>query len=554
MIIKQKLKPLVILVAVVFSTQIHANDILDAGSNANTAEYNGDGIFKENFNNNDPCAHNKRNIGVAIGTIAGAILGNLVTKDKHKVLGTIVGGVAGAGLGGFIGSELDNRQCELSKIQKKYDADIQTTLITTSVPSTAIIQTNEPTTSNTGTVGLSVNVVDKNNEPQFDSGSDVLTTKSQALFTEIATQYKPQTGTDEASKKAEVAARNRRVLLIGHTDDTGNSNQNAELSERRAKNVATLFKNAGVPESQIYYQGAGETMPQADNATETGRAQNRRVEIVDLSSDENFNLYLQNRRPNTEYYRPVEPQATVAAQESSTEKIVANNKPVITKTNKKLTIKKETKSINEVVGVDDKQQLAGFIDFGGLPVNNQNVAINIGELPAKPKVSLINVAHASNMQTIASCNLDRPRIVGDVKSLNNGKPHSNEPHTIKYLPGLYGLTWHGTVNHHKIVLNKVAVLSDGAVLGNNPELKVYTNYNPSQNRNQEPDVFITPSVNVYQGSKGVLYRIFANGAQGLQCMDILMPLSATGVAKSGKLIYGVNNNLQVADFIPKSSN
>lgn len=554
MIIKHKLKPLVIVIAVAFSMQTHANDILDAGSNPNTAENYGGEVFKDNFNSDDPCAHNKRNIGLAIGTIAGAIIGNVVSKDKHKALGIIIGSVAGAGLGGFIGNELDSRQCELSKIQKKYDADIQTTPIKTSAPSTAAIQTNEPATANNSVVGLSVNVVDNNNEPQFDSGSDVLTAKSQALFTEIATQYKPQSGVDEASKKAEVVARNRRVLLIGHTDDTGNSSQNAELSERRAKNVATLFKNAGVPESQIYYQGAGETMPQADNATETGRAQNRRVEIVDLSSDENFNLYLQNRRPNTEYYRPVEPQATVAAQESSTEKIVVNNKPVITKTNKKLALKKETKSINEMIVINDKQQLGDFIDFGGLPVNNQNVAINIGELPAKPKVSLINVAHASNMQNIASCNLDRPRSVGDVKSLNNGKAHSNEPHTIEYLPGLYGLTWQDTVNHHKIVLNHVAVLKDGAVLGNNPELKVYTNYNSSQNRNPKPDVSITPSVNVYQGSKGVLYRVFANGAQGLQCMDILMPLDASGVARSGKLIYGVNSNLQVADFIPKSSN
>ncbi len=547
MIIKHKLKPLVIVIAVAFSMQTHANDILDAGSNPNTAENYGGEVFKDNFNSDDPCAHNKRNIGLAIGTIAGAIIGNVVSKDKHKALGIIIGSVAGAGLGGFIGNELDSRQCELSKIQKKYDADIQTTPIKTSAPSTAAIQTNEPATANNSVVGLSVNVVDNNNEPQFDSGSDVLTAKSQALFTEIATQYKPQSGVDEASKKAEVAARNRRVLLIGHTDDTGNSNQNAELSERRAKNVATLFKNAGVPESQIYYQGAGETMPQADNATETGRAQNRRVEIVDLSSDENFNLYLQNRRPNTEYYRPVEPQATVAAQENSTEKIVVNNKPVITKTNKKLALKKETKSINEMIVINDKQQLGDFIDFGGLPINNQNVAINIGELPAKPKFSLINEVHASNLQTIASCNLDRPRSVGSVKSLKDSKIHATNEH----LPGLNGRSWHDTVNGHLIVVNHVAVLRDGTTLENNPELKVYTNYNPSQNRNPKPDVSIIPSVNVYQGSNGVMYRVFANGAQGLQCMDILMPLNASGVAKTGKVIYGANNNLQVADFIPK---
>ena len=271
MIINYKLKPLVVAVALVFSMQTQADDMINAGNHnpSSSTDNNGSDVLM----NSDPCAHNKRNIGITVGAIAGAIIGNLATKDKHKALGIILGGVAGAGLGGFIGSELDNRQCELSKIQKKYDADIQTTPIKTSAPNTVTVQTNEPATPNDSVVGLSVNVVDKNNEPQFDSGSDVLTAKSQALFAEIAAQYKPQTGGDAASNKAEVAALNRRVLLIGHTDDTGDSSQNAELSERRAKNVATLFRNAGVPENQIYYQGAGETMPQADNATETGRAQ-----------------------------------------------------------------------------------------------------------------------------------------------------------------------------------------------------------------------------------------------------------------------------------------
>ena len=550
MIIKQKLQPLIIITAVVFSMQTHANDILDAGSNPNTVENYGGGVFKDNFNSDDPCAHNKRNIGVAIGTIAGAIIGNIVSKNKHKALGTIVGGVAGAGLGGFIGYELDNRQCELSKIQKKYDANIQTTLIKTNAPDIVNIQTNEPAEANNNTVGLSVNVVDKDNEPQFDSGSEVLTTKSQALFTEIATQYKPQTGADEASKKVEVAARNRRVLLIGHTDDTGSSSQNAELSERRARNVATLFKNAGVPENQIYYQGAGETLPQADNATETGRAKNRRVEIVDLSNDENFNLYLQNRRPNTEYYREVDPQVSVSSQEKPTEdvseKTVATNKTAAAKNDKKLT-KIQIKQNKTIVTSADKSKSVSIIDFGGTQANSQNAAINIGEVQTKPKFAFINEAQANNMQNIAMCNMDRPRSAGGVKSLKDGKIYTTNEH----LPGLNGRSWQDMVNGHLIIVNHVAVLRDGAVLENNPELKVYTNYNPSQNRNPKPDVSITPSVNVYQGSNGVLYRVFANGVQGLQCMDILMPLSATGIAKSGKVIYGANNNLQVADFIPK---
>lgn len=116
MIINYKLKPLVAAVALVFSMQTQADDMINAGNHnpSSSTDNNGSGVLM----NSDPCAHNKRNIGITVGAIAGAIIGNIASKNKHKALGIILGGVAGAGLGGFIGSELDNRQCELSKFKK----------------------------------------------------------------------------------------------------------------------------------------------------------------------------------------------------------------------------------------------------------------------------------------------------------------------------------------------------------------------------------------------------------------------------------------------------
>lgn len=86
--------------------------------------------------------------------------------------------------------------------------------------------------------------------------------------------------------------------------------------------------------------------------------------------------------------------------------------------------------------------------------------------------------------------------------------------------------------------------------GNKPELKVYSNYK-SSNRDQTPDVFINPDVNTYQTTNGLLYRVFANGDHGIQCMDILMPVSNATVAKDGKLIYGNGAAEFVSDFKPK---
>lgn len=69
------------------------------------------------------------------------------------------------------------------------------------------------------------------------------------------------------------------VVVMGHTDSTGNADYNQDLSERRAYSVASYLNNRGVSSNRISTVGYGETMPIADNSTEYGRAQNRRVEI-----------------------------------------------------------------------------------------------------------------------------------------------------------------------------------------------------------------------------------------------------------------------------------
>ena len=69
------------------------------------------------------------------------------------------------------------------------------------------------------------------------------------------------------------------VDVTGHTDNTGSDAHNQDLSQRRAVAVATILANQGVDQRRFYIEGKGESSPIASNATEQGRAQNRRVEI-----------------------------------------------------------------------------------------------------------------------------------------------------------------------------------------------------------------------------------------------------------------------------------
>jgi OOP family OmpA-OmpF porin len=70
------------------------------------------------------------------------------------------------------------------------------------------------------------------------------------------------------------------LLVAGHTDDVGDDAANLALSEARAQVVVDYFVAGGVEASRLSAIGLGETDPIADNGTEEGRAQNRRIEFV----------------------------------------------------------------------------------------------------------------------------------------------------------------------------------------------------------------------------------------------------------------------------------
>lgn len=70
------------------------------------------------------------------------------------------------------------------------------------------------------------------------------------------------------------------IKISGHTDNTGNEEQNKTLSELRAKAVADYLKTKGVDSFRINYEGYGSLKPIATNNTEKGKQLNRRVEFT----------------------------------------------------------------------------------------------------------------------------------------------------------------------------------------------------------------------------------------------------------------------------------
>ena len=102
---------------------------------------------------------------------------------------------------------------------------------------------------------------------QFDTDKDVPLASSNAAIGEIA--------------KLLAANPKLRLHVVGHTDGQGKHEYNLGLSRRRAQSVVnTLVREHGVAADRLLASGVASLAPVASNATDEGRAKNRRVEIV----------------------------------------------------------------------------------------------------------------------------------------------------------------------------------------------------------------------------------------------------------------------------------
>lgn len=72
----------------------------------------------------------------------------------------------------------------------------------------------------------------------------------------------------------------RELVIEGHTDSVGPEQYNEQLSLRRASAVAMALEQRGIPDGRLETRGLGEARPVANNDTDAGRQQNRRVEVI----------------------------------------------------------------------------------------------------------------------------------------------------------------------------------------------------------------------------------------------------------------------------------
>lgn len=183
--------------------------------------------------------------GAAVGAGAGGAIGAVIGRQTGSTArGAIIGAVVGGAAGAVIGRRMDNQAAELEQ----------------NLPGAEVDRIGE---------GIAVTFASGILYP-FDS--DQILPAGRENLRQLASSLQNYPGTE--------------VLIVGHTDSTGSDSYNLGLSYRRAEAARQFLIAQGVPANRIRVEGRGETEPIADNATDAGRQQNRRVEIAIFASQE----------------------------------------------------------------------------------------------------------------------------------------------------------------------------------------------------------------------------------------------------------------------------
>lgn len=176
-------------------------------------------------------------IGAAVGAVAGLLSGDDATERRQRALvGAGVGGLAGGAIGNY--QDRQERALRDSMAGTGVDVVRQGDNITLNMPSNI-------------TFGFDQSNLQPQFYPVLDNVANTLQEYNQTI-----------------------------VEVAGHTDSVGTDAYNQQLSEQRAAAVGNYLMSRGLVRDRFITVGAGETRPVASNDTDSGRAQNRRVEIT----------------------------------------------------------------------------------------------------------------------------------------------------------------------------------------------------------------------------------------------------------------------------------
>ncbi len=174
--------------------------------------------------------------GAGIGAVAGAVLSS--ATGGRAGTGAVIGGALGAVAGNVWSKRMEDKQRAMEQATRGTGIEVARTA------------QNE----------LKVNVPA---DFSFDVGRAAVKPSMRPVLDQFAQ------GLDASA----------RVRIVGHTDSTGSDAINDPLSVERAQSVRDYLAGRGVSPARVETSGRGAREPVADNGSEAGRSQNRRVEI-----------------------------------------------------------------------------------------------------------------------------------------------------------------------------------------------------------------------------------------------------------------------------------
>ena len=195
-------------------------------------------------------------IGGGSGAALGAIIGGIAGHGKGAAIGAAVGAAVGTGAGVLIGKKRDKAAKQAAAIE---GAQVE-----------QVVDNN----------GLQAVKVTFDSGILYNTGSAELSSGAKASLSKFANNVLKQNADMD-------------VDIYGYTDNQGWRNstvaesqkKNLNLSQERAQSVSSYLMQCGAAGNQIKtVQGMGEANPVADNSTEAGRKENRRVEVYMYAS------------------------------------------------------------------------------------------------------------------------------------------------------------------------------------------------------------------------------------------------------------------------------